>query len=588
MAEAEDIETKMFGMELAQQKKLAGILKTKFTRGEKKAANLLQLWAENLDDADLAQRAAADMARLRTSRDTVLKAYDVLALQDGMPEQLFQDQYQNKDEEMLDKITALEITATQCSRDAREARRQRVQNIGAQVPQEGGGRKWKLEAQYQPKVKLSLEMTQLEISGWKRAWRTFFQFSQLEQAPIGVIRLALTGCLEESLISRVEPSLELCITSKEMLDTLDKEIRLRNPKIVSRFRWMKTCQRGDETFTNFLAREKNLRSSADIQEMTTAMWIAHVQMQGCANEELLKELVKIKEEDLSEDSIKEVATKWELINATKKGLKGDGDKPPVKVRQVKTKSKTNTFGQDKGSCYKCGTAGHWTRECTVKPELLKCSHCSSVGKHNTNDYCKAKQIEWKEKDKIKKNKANQISATEKEEDSPDEEIANAQQVRAQEDLSSSDEEDHCERHFVNQCNASEGNEKCGKGFLKKGWKRFFTMRGGRGFHFPQVGWKRFYKDMEGNRISTERSSWKGGRRSGTWTGPKSLPPISANGRTIKKCRAQQVSGSKLEHSDFSMVQTPPVMIRLSLQKEEDKGWKQNKKTHLQVSMCKPV
>ena len=127
MAEqADDIETKMLGLELAQQKKLAGILKTKFTRGEKDVANLLQLWADNLDDTDLAQRAAVDMTRLRTSRDSVLKAYDVLALQDGMPEQLFQEQYQNKVEEMLDKITALEITATQCSRDAREARRQRV------------------------------------------------------------------------------------------------------------------------------------------------------------------------------------------------------------------------------------------------------------------------------------------------------------------------------------------------------------------------------------------------------------------------------------------------------------------------------
>ena len=113
-----------------------------------------------------------------------------------------------------------------------------------------------------------------------------------------------------------------------------------------------------------------------------------------------------------------------------------------------------------------------------------------------------------------------------------------------------------------------------KRFSEKRWKKFFTMRGGRGF--PQVGWKRFYKDMEGNRISTERSSWKGGRRSGTWTGPKSLTPISANGRTSKKCRAQQVSGSTLGHSDFSMVQTPPVRIRLSVQKEEDEGWKQTK------------
>ena len=189
---------------------------------------------------------------------------------------------------------------------------------------------------------------------------------------------------------------------------------------------------------------------------------------------------------MSEDSIKEVATKWELINATKKGLKGheSGDKP-VKVTQVKTQSKTNTTGQDSGSCFKCGAEGHWTKQCTEKPDNLKCSHCSYVEKHNTNDYCKAKQVEWMEKNKNKKSKANQISAKEeKEEDSLDEELANAQQVRAQEDLSSSDEEDLCERHFENQYVASEGD-------------------------------KRVYKDKEGNRFSTEKSSWKGGRRSRT-------------------------------------------------------------------------
>ena len=176
-----------------------------------------------------------------------------------------------------------------------------------------------------------------------------------------------------------------------MIEVLDKEIRLKNPKVVSRFRWMKTRQRGDESFTNFLTREKTLRSTADIENMTTAQWIALVQMVGCANDDLLKEFIKIKEEELSEDSIREVATRWEVVNTTKKGLKGgDGDKPPAKVRQVKTVKKTNSFGQEKGSCYKCGQPGHWTKECPVKPELLKCSHCSTVGKHNTNDYCRAK------------------------------------------------------------------------------------------------------------------------------------------------------------------------------------------------------
>ena len=68
---------------------------------------------------------------------------------------------------------------------------------------------------------------------------------------------------------------------------------------------------------------------------------------------------------------------------------------------------------------------------------------------------------------------------------------------------------HFRYYDVNQCNASEGNEKCGRGFLKRGWKRFSTMRGGRGFQCPQVRWKRFYKDMEGNRFLTEKFTFAG-------------------------------------------------------------------------------
>ena len=136
---------------------------------------------------------------------------------------------------MTDKLTRLEIAATKCAKDTRESRRQSVMNI--QVSQEGGERRrWKLEPQFQPKVKLNLEMNQLEIQGWKIGWKTFFEFSQLEQAPVEVVRLALTGCLEESLINRVEPSLEQCISPEEMLEVLKKEIRLRNPKIIYRFK----------------------------------------------------------------------------------------------------------------------------------------------------------------------------------------------------------------------------------------------------------------------------------------------------------------------------------------------------------------
>ena len=126
----------------------------------------------------------------------------------------------------------------------------------------------------------------------------------------------------------------------------------------------------------------------------------------------MKKLLEIKEDELTEDKIKEVATRWETVNATKKGLKGDGEKP-VRVRQVKSRP-----GQEKALCFRCQGTSHWSKECQVKPEDLKCSHCFSTGRHNTNDYCKTNMNRRKEEEKKKKGakaKVNQISGIEQQE-----------------------------------------------------------------------------------------------------------------------------------------------------------------------------
>ena len=106
--------------------------------------------------------------------------------------------------------------------------------------------------------------------------------------------------------------------------------------------------------------------------------------------------MEIREDDLTEDKIKEVGTQWETINATKRGLKGDADGKPVRVRQVKSRS-----GQDKATCFRCCGPGHWSNECKVLSKDLKSSHCDTVGKHNTNDYCKTNFAKRNEENKKK-------------------------------------------------------------------------------------------------------------------------------------------------------------------------------------------
>ena len=63
--------------------------------------------------------------------------------------------------------------------------------------------------------------------------------SQLEKAELSIQKLALMSCIEDSLVMRVEAQLELCVDTAELMEVLEKEIKLRNPRIVARFKWMK-------------------------------------------------------------------------------------------------------------------------------------------------------------------------------------------------------------------------------------------------------------------------------------------------------------------------------------------------------------
>ena len=139
---------------------------------------------------------------------------------------------------------------------------------------------------------------------------------------------------------------------------------------------------------------------------------------------------------------------------TKRVLKGD-DKEPVKIRQVKSKEVI---------CYKCQRKGHMSGECKIKTEDLKCTHCDSIGKHNTNDYCKRYQLKKKEEKKGKTpEKANKVTGKEEEESPADDsdEEGKANTVMAREDISS--EDDDGQAHFLNQCIGREGEKQLWRG-----------------------------------------------------------------------------------------------------------------------------
>ena len=361
--------------------------------------------------------------------------------------------------------------------------------------------------------------------------------------------------IEESLAQRLDEDLKYKETVVEMMKRVKDELLLRHPIIVSRLEWIRARQRGEEKMTDFLCRESAMRRWCDLEAMSTMDWICLVQIAGCAQSDLVGEFLK-QEIGITEASIKDITTKYELLKCTKKGLKFNEEPKPYKARKVKEGKDKGGKGGSGGAgagagagegsvCYRCqGTDGHWTNKCTVLKEKLYCSHCGKKGVHNTNDFCKDKQAKWK---KENSEKAQKIETGEAK---PEAEPEKGKQIKHSEEEDLSPDEDECERFYINQCLSSEEE-------------------------------KRTYFGKAGYKYTTEKSGWRGGRRRSRWSGPRGFRPLSG----IQRCRAQQVSGGRSGKSQ--MQGTPPVILKLTKDKEDTEVKKRRGSHSRKLISCCP-
>ena len=232
--------------------------------------------------------------------------------------------------------------------------------------------------------------------------------------------------------------------------------------MVLRHKWMKLTQNKDDAFTVFMTREKGSRRAADVANINTDQLVAHVILAGCHNQELLKKLLEIPEDELHEQKIKEVADKFEVLKTTTKGLNKDNEDKVSgggRVQQIK--------GKEGYRCFKCQKEGHMSDKCKTPRAQLKCSHCKTTGRHNTIDFCKEKQqeklIAEAEKDTAKANKVegrDDLPTGDKEKE------GKANRVRAVEEEEDTDSNEDGQEPFANQCLAEEDHNCSARESLK--------------------------------------------------------------------------------------------------------------------------
>ena len=441
--------------------KLGSKAKAAFTRAVNDLDQKLTNFSQCLTSPRFEEDARQSILTLRERYERSVSIYE--EIQSKVGEAVWDGTYKPKMDEVETKKKEAETKQAKIFADAIKAAEDHEMRLNESflAPRAGAdaaaasasGGKWKLESSFAPKKELTVDMTMQEVGIWRQSWEAYRDVSRLHLAPFPVQRAAFLQCVSVDLQTKLDFShthdIDACI------DMIMSDFKRRNPRMVLRHQWLKIKQRKDEGWADFQAREKTMRRHADVHDMTPQQLVAHVLMAACSNEELLKKLLEIKEAELTEAKIKEVAEKFEIMVSTASGL----SQKEQRAHQVKTKTKDKDMS--KVTCWVCRQPGHFSTDCKIPKKSLSCCWCQTKGFHNSNDFCKNKQAEKekagkveKETDKGEQGKADKVRARDK---SPagNGDDGDVHQVLASDADASDDDE---QSFFAKQCTAEECEE----------------------------------------------------------------------------------------------------------------------------------
>ena len=151
------------------------------------------------------------------------------------------------------------------------------------------------------------------------------------------------------------------------------------------------------------------------------------------------------------DLVGQLADKFEVMRNISLGLtRKEKEEKGGNVRKVRSKEGI--------TCYRCQKSGHFSNDCKTPRSSLKCTHCKTKQKHDTNDFCKDRHAEKGKKNGDEKKasgeagKANKVSGRDPSPAGDDEEEGKVSHVKAGEGQSKDSQSDYDgEGAFANQC-----------------------------------------------------------------------------------------------------------------------------------------
>ena len=242
--------------------------------------------------------------------------------------------------------------------------------------------------------KLSIESKPEELRSWLDQFRTYFATSGMDELTYAIQQSYFLQCLGKDLRGRVEETIDKGTTpvfgdGDSCISTLQAIFLKRYPLFKRRLSFFDAGQARGQLMSSYYIELRKLHREADITKLTAEDLLLYKLLCGCINEEMRKELFRLKKPTLQE--VLEFIDAWEVGTVSNKTVKTGGG-ATAKASQAKQQKKTSdrSWGKtieeikanrkkaiDNGACAFCCSKSHKKPDCkhTQKP----CTNCNLKG-----------------------------------------------------------------------------------------------------------------------------------------------------------------------------------------------------------------
>ena len=248
-----------------------------------------------------------------------------------------------------------------------------------------------------PSFELSFDNTPTELACWIAQFRAYYEASRLHQLNVQQQQAFLRQGIHPDVWTAIKQRITIAtqifhnpadLEEESCESFIEDAFQIRYPLIMRRYKFFTYKRKGNQTFTNFFAKLKELATAAQLENMEQNDYIIFRVLVGIDDPTTVDKLLAIPTADFNLEEIHRVATACEAA----KNYSGINSKTGHNISQkVSNQRKSNNSNQQssginaklkalkqQGKCVRCGKQAHPKGE-KCPHQTTKCHNCGIIG-----------------------------------------------------------------------------------------------------------------------------------------------------------------------------------------------------------------